>query len=76
MTPYHTSLTFATLYGGAIEPRLRVHNALALIIAGGDLLHGSAQGGVGGAPAAGMHHVAEGTKKGIDRIKEEVCAVF
>jgi hypothetical protein len=60
---YRIMLTFATFDGGVIEPRLRVPNALALIFADGALLHGSAQGDVGGAPTGGMH-VAEGRKEG------------
>ena len=50
-----------SLLPGVVEPRRRVPNALALIIADGDLLHGSAHGGVGGASAAGMQ-VAEWKK--------------
>jgi hypothetical protein len=70
--PYHAH--FATFDGGAVDPRLRAPNALALIFADGDLLHGSAQGDLRGAPAAGLH-VAEGRKYVIN-FAERCVSVF
>jgi hypothetical protein len=66
-------LTFATLDGGAVEPCPRVLNVLALIITDGDLSHGSEHGGVGGAPAAGMH-VTEGTKNDMSYANRGCCS--